>query len=87
RLRDWRLAISRDQSVPAYVVFSDATLQAIADTRPVSREQLASVPGVGAVKLDRYGAAVLEVCAEDVQAAKGSAPASRPADGPARTRP
>ena len=87
RLRDWRLAISRDQSVPAYVVFSDATLQAIADTRPVSREQLASVPGVGAVKLDRYGAAVLEVCAEDVQAAKGSAPASRPADGPARTGP
>jgi len=62
RLRDWRLAISREQAVPAYVVFSDATLQAISDTRPVTRAQLATLPGVGAVKLDRYGAAVLELC-------------------------
>ena len=50
--------------MPAYVVFSDATLQSIAETRPVTRAQLAGVPGVGAVKLDRYGAAVLELCAE-----------------------
>jgi DNA helicase-2/ATP-dependent DNA helicase PcrA len=49
--------------VPAYVVFSDATLQAIAAARPVSRGELAGIPGVGAVKLDRYGAAVLELCA------------------------
>ncbi len=65
RLRDWRLAISREQSVPAYVVFSDATLQAIADARPASRGELAAIPGVGAVKLDRYGAAVLELCADE----------------------
>ena len=64
RLRAWRLAISREQSVPAYVVFSDATLQAIAAARPASRAELAGVPGVGAVKLDRYGAAVLELCAQ-----------------------
>ena len=64
RLREWRLAVSREQSVPAYVVFSDATLQAIADARPASRAELAGIPGVGAVKLDRYGAAVLELCAE-----------------------
>jgi DNA helicase-2/ATP-dependent DNA helicase PcrA len=64
RLRDWRLAVSREQSVPAYVVFSDATLQAIADARPVSRGELAAIPGVGAVKLDRYGAAVIELCAD-----------------------
>ncbi len=64
RLREWRLAISREQSVPAYVVFSDATLQAIAAARPASRAELAGVPGVGAVKLDRYGAAVLELCAQ-----------------------
>jgi len=50
--------------VPAYVVFSDATLQAIADTRPGSRAELAGIPGIGAVKLDRYGAAVLELCAQ-----------------------
>ncbi|HUA41579.1 MAG TPA: ATP-dependent DNA helicase UvrD2 [Streptosporangiaceae bacterium] len=64
RLKDWRLAVSREQSVPAYVVFSDATLQAIADARPASRGELAAIPGVGVVKLDRYGAAVLELCAD-----------------------
>jgi DNA helicase-2/ATP-dependent DNA helicase PcrA len=63
RLRDWRLAVSREQSVPAYVIFSDATLQAIADARPVSPGELAAIPGVGAVKLDRYGAAVIQLCA------------------------
>jgi len=63
RLREWRLAVSKEQGVPAYVVFSDATLQAIAVSRPASRAELAGVPGVGAVKLDRYGAAVLELCA------------------------
>ena len=64
RLRGWRLVTAREQSVPAYVVFSDATLQAIAATRPVTLAELARVPGVGAVKLDRYGAAVLGLCAE-----------------------
>ena len=50
--------------MPAYVVFSDATLQSIAALRPATVAQLAAVPGVGAVKLDRYGAAVLELCAD-----------------------
>jgi DNA helicase II / ATP-dependent DNA helicase PcrA len=63
-LRAWRLATAQDQSVPAYVVFSDATLRAIAARRPASLAELAGVPGVGAVKLDRYGAAVLELCAQ-----------------------
>jgi len=63
RLREWRLTASREQGVPAYVVFSDATLQAIAAAEPASRGELAAIPGVGAVKLDRYGAAVLELCA------------------------
>ncbi len=63
RLRQWRLETAREQSVPAYVVFSDATLEIIAERAPRSREQLAAVPGVGAVKLDRYGAAVLAQCA------------------------
>jgi DNA helicase II / ATP-dependent DNA helicase PcrA len=64
RLRTWRLATAKEQGVPAYVVFSDATLQAIVVRRPCSSAELASVPGVGAVKLDRYGAAVLEICAQ-----------------------
>jgi DNA helicase-2/ATP-dependent DNA helicase PcrA len=74
RLRAWRLETSRDQDVPAFVVFSDATLRAIAERRPANRAELAGVPGVGAVKLDRYGAAVLEVCAENpVVADRGQA--------------
>jgi DNA helicase-2/ATP-dependent DNA helicase PcrA len=64
QLTDWRTAAAREQGVPAFVVFSDATLRAIARRRPVSRSQLAAVPGVGAVKLDRYGAAVLALCAD-----------------------
>jgi len=64
RLREWRREIAKQQSVPAYVVFSDATLAVIADRRPASITELACVPGVGAVKLDRYGAAVLALCTE-----------------------
>jgi DNA helicase II / ATP-dependent DNA helicase PcrA len=64
QLRDWRRALAHGQNVPAYVIFSDATLLAIAERRPASRADLAAVPGVGSVKLDRYGAAVLELCAQ-----------------------
>ncbi|MEP6798475.1 MAG: ATP-dependent DNA helicase UvrD2, partial [Lapillicoccus sp.] len=60
-LRTWRLAVARGQSVPAYVVFTDATLTAIAETRPASLPELARIPGVGAMKLDRHGGAVLEI--------------------------
>ena len=78
RLREWRLDTAREQSVPAYVVFSDATLQAIADARPGSRAELAAIPGIGAVKLDRYGAAVLELCADVVRSTPGSTVRSTP---------
>jgi DNA helicase II / ATP-dependent DNA helicase PcrA len=64
RLREWRRGIAKEQGVPAYVVFSDATLAVIADRRPASTAELAAIPGVGQVKLDRYGAAVLALCAE-----------------------
>jgi DNA helicase-2/ATP-dependent DNA helicase PcrA len=59
RLKAWRSEVSREQKVPAYVVFTDATLQAIAEHRPANAEQLSAIPGVGAVKLERYGPAVL----------------------------
>nr|MCU0889489.1 HRDC domain-containing protein [Rubritepida sp.] len=60
-LREWRKAEARAQSVPAYVIFHDATLAEIAARRPASLDALAAVPGVGASKLERYGEAVLEV--------------------------
>ena len=59
RLREWRRQTSQEQKVPAYVVFTDATLQAIAEQEPSSVSQLTAVSGVGPAKLDRYGEAVL----------------------------
>ncbi|WP_121436428.1 ATP-dependent DNA helicase UvrD2 [Actinomadura pelletieri] len=61
-LKEWRARISAEQKIPAYVVFTDATLQAIAEHGPGSREELARIPGVGKVKLDRYGDEVLTLC-------------------------
>ncbi|MEU8513661.1 ATP-dependent DNA helicase UvrD2 [Kitasatospora sp. NPDC048722] len=63
RLREWRAGQARKQGAPAYVVFTDATLMAIAEDVPASRQELAQISGVGAMKLDKYGAAVLSLCA------------------------
>jgi DNA helicase-2/ATP-dependent DNA helicase PcrA len=62
-LRTWRVTVARASSVPAYVVFTDATLVAIAETRPASMAELAGISGVGVRKLETHGAAVLEVLA------------------------
>ncbi len=63
RLRRWRAEAARAAGVPAYVVFHDATLAAIAERRPVSAGDLAQVPGVGPAKLQRYGSELLTVLA------------------------
>jgi DNA helicase-2/ATP-dependent DNA helicase PcrA len=59
RLREWRSARAKEQSLPAYCVFTDATLTAIAEARPADRSALSTIPGVGATKLDRYADEVL----------------------------
>lgn len=64
RLRRWRTETAREQQVPAYVVFTDATLTAIAEQRPTDTTALASIPGVGPHKLACYGDAVLALVAE-----------------------
>jgi DNA helicase II / ATP-dependent DNA helicase PcrA len=64
RLREWRAGEAREQQVPAYVVFTDATLTAIAEQRPADRSALVGIPGIGARKLDRYGSAVLSLVAD-----------------------
>jgi ATP-dependent DNA helicase RecQ len=61
RLRRLRTQISRDQGVPPYVVFPDATLAGIAAARPVSEDALLAVSGVGQSKLEKYGEAFLEL--------------------------
>jgi DNA helicase II / ATP-dependent DNA helicase PcrA len=63
RLKAWRLQRARDASVPAYCVFTDATLLVIAETRPQHARDLAKVPGVGQAKLDKYADEVLELYA------------------------
>jgi ATP-dependent DNA helicase RecQ len=59
RLRALRRRLADEQGVPAYVVFSDATLAAMAAVRPQTADELLRVSGVGRVKLARYGAAFL----------------------------
>jgi len=59
RLRQWRVAAAAAQSVPAYVVFTDATLIALAERRPQSAADLIGIAGIGPHKLSRYGEAVL----------------------------
>jgi DNA helicase-2/ATP-dependent DNA helicase PcrA len=58
-LRRWRAERAKADDVPAYVVFHDSTLHEIAARRPVSREELSAVPGIGPTKLDRYADGVL----------------------------
>ncbi|MFC1432881.1 ATP-dependent DNA helicase UvrD2 [Streptacidiphilus sp. N1-3] len=62
RLRDWRGGQAKAQSLPAYCVFTDATLVAIAEDAPGSVAELAGIAGVGRAKLDKYGSAVLSLC-------------------------
>jgi DNA helicase-2/ATP-dependent DNA helicase PcrA len=61
QLKEWRLSTSKEQSVPAYVVFTDNTLIAIAETMPADNAALVAIPGIGARKLEQYGPAVLEL--------------------------
>ncbi|HEX4290547.1 MAG TPA: DNA helicase RecQ [Trebonia sp.] len=60
-LRAWRGATAKEQGVPAYVVFHDATLRAIAAAAPSSLGELAGISGVGESKLAKYGDGILEV--------------------------
>ncbi|WP_310713084.1 ATP-dependent DNA helicase UvrD2 [Nonomuraea sp. 3-1Str] len=61
-LKAWRTAAAKDAKIPPYVVFTDVTLQAIAERAPRTEQELLSIAGVGRVKLDRYGEAVLSLC-------------------------
>jgi ATP-dependent DNA helicase RecQ len=60
-LRAWRGATAKEQGVPAYVVFHDATLRSIAAAAPSSLGELAGISGVGESKLAKYGEGILEV--------------------------
>jgi ATP-dependent DNA helicase RecQ len=63
-LRSWRAETARAQNVPAYVIFHDRTLREIALAQPGDLDALASIGGVGAGKLERYGEALLRQLAQ-----------------------
>jgi ATP-dependent DNA helicase RecQ len=63
RLREWRLEAARRHGVPAYVIFHDATLREIARARPSSIDALRGISGVGARKLEAYGAEIIDLMA------------------------
>jgi DNA helicase II / ATP-dependent DNA helicase PcrA len=62
-LRTWRSQQARAADVPAYVIFHDRTLEALAATRPRTRDELLALPGLGPVKVSRYGDALLGLVA------------------------
>ena len=62
-LRELRTQLAREQNVPAYMIFSNATLRDIAEADPSELDELSTISGVGAAKLERYGEAVLEALA------------------------
>lgn len=70
-LRKLRYEISKEESVPAYVIFSDAALRQMETERPMSAQELLSIDGVGKAKLEKYGDAFIQVI-QDFQKAKGA---------------
>ncbi|WP_030910450.1 ATP-dependent DNA helicase UvrD2 [Streptosporangium amethystogenes] len=61
-LKAWRTGVAKKEKLPQWAVFTDVTLQAIAERAPVSEQDLLAITGIGRVKLERYGEAVLELC-------------------------
>jgi DNA helicase-2/ATP-dependent DNA helicase PcrA len=70
-LRAWRKERAAVEKVPAYCVFTDATLTALAELRPVDVAGLIAVPGIGLVKVDKYGEDVIALCGDRTEATSG----------------
>ncbi|MFN3611580.1 DNA helicase RecQ [Tepidimonas sp.] len=73
-LKRWRAEVARAHDLPAYVIFHDATLVALAQRLPLCDDDLAGIPGLGEKKRAAYGAEVLRVIAQALQAAGPEAP-------------
>jgi ATP-dependent DNA helicase RecQ len=66
RLKAWRAEVAREHNLPAFVIFHDATLRAIAQRNPQELRALEGIAGMGTKKLQAYGAEVVRVCTEAV---------------------
>ena len=69
RLREWRAAEAKRLGVPPYIVLHDRTLNAVALTRPANPAQLAAMDGIGPAKLEKFGTAILQLCAAESEPA------------------
>jgi superfamily II DNA helicase RecQ len=63
RLKKWRAAEAKRLRVPAYVVLHDRTLTALAGMRPGNQKQMLEIDGIGPAKVDKFGEAILAICA------------------------
>lgn len=70
QLKSWRTNEAQELKMPAYVVFTDATLMAIAEALPQTAEQLSAIAGIGPAKLEKYGELLLEMCAQSAKPGK-----------------
>ena len=73
-LKAWRREVAHERNVPAYVIFHDATLRAIAELAPATAEELGGISGVGIKKLESWGEDVIRICSTAAAAANGSGP-------------
>jgi len=73
-LRQWRRRLARASGVPPHVLLHDSTVDLIAARQPASADELLAVPGVGPVKVARYGPAILEVVLGSTAAGRGCPP-------------
>ena len=71
RLREWRTATAKEREVPAYVIFTDVTLTALAERRPATVDELLDIPGIGPAKAEQYGTALLEMVGSSGDAGPG----------------
>jgi len=63
RLREWRREQAATEKLPAYCVFTDATMLALAESLPEDESDLARIPGIGPAKIGKYGPSILALCA------------------------
>jgi superfamily II DNA helicase RecQ len=62
RLREWRTEEAKRLGLPAYMVLTDRSLKALAETRPSNPNQLRSIDGIGPAKAEKFGEAILNLC-------------------------
>ena len=67
RLKEWRSAEAKRLGVPAYVVLHDRTLTALAEARPGNLKAMLTIDGIGPAKVEKHGAAILEICGDGVR--------------------